>query len=231
MLRLLVICALVACAPRAPTSPVAPASLSSAIVWSRRSAEHDAVFVQTFRLASERLTELAAGQARGKWAVILDADETVLDNSVFEERRALKGTAYSEAIWEDYVREEIAAVLPGALDFVRHVRALGGRIAIVSNRSAAVCDATRRNLTRLDLHADVVLCRGDSDDKNARFRSVQEGSAARGLPALSVLMWLGDNIEDFPGLSQKLSPLPANALSEFGRSYIVLPNPMYGSWQ
>ena len=83
----------------------------------------------------------------------------------------------------------------------------------------------------LEVPADAVLCRQDSSDKNARFRAVQEGSAAPGLPPLRIVMWVGDNIQDFPGGSQALRDAPAEAFSRFGRDWIILPNPMYGSWE
>jgi 5'-nucleotidase (lipoprotein e(P4) family) len=234
----LIVCTIAACAPATspppPTPAAAPRGLPSTIVWSRRSAEHRALFLQTYRLAGERLTELARQQARGSWAVILDADETILDNSIFEERRALTGEPYSEAKWEEYVREEIATALPGAVEFMRHVRVLGGRVAIVSNRGADVCAATRRNLTKLMLEADIVLCHPAppaSGDKNPRFRAVQDGTAAAGVPPLRVLMWVGDNIQDFPALTQDIRQLPDSAFRHFGRTYFLLPNPVYGSWE
>jgi predicted secreted acid phosphatase len=75
-----------------------------------------------------------------------------------------------------------------------------------------------------------VLCQAPGEsDKNPRFRRVQSGTAAPGVPALTVVAWFGDNILDFPGLSQASREDPA-ALAEFGRRYFVLPNPMYGSW-
>jgi 5'-nucleotidase (lipoprotein e(P4) family) len=220
----------------APTPAPAPpaAGIPTAIQWTRRSAEHRALFLQTYRLATERLTELAREQTRGTWAVIMDADETLLDASIFEERRAMTRAEYSESAWEDYVREEIATALPGAVDFLRHVHALGGRVAIVTNRGPDICDATRRNLKKLMLEADIVLCRPAtpaSTDKNPRFRAVQEGTAVPGVPPLRVLMWIGDNIQDFPGLTQELRSLPDSVFARFGRDYFLLPNPMYGSWQ
>ena len=59
---------------------------------------------------------------------------------------------------------------------------------------------------------------------------VQAGTAAEGIPALTVVEWLGDNILDFPGMTQDARNDPA-AFSEFGKRYFILPNPMYGSWQ
>ena len=78
---------------------------------------------------------------------------------------------------------------------------------------------------------DVVLCRVQGrSDKNPRFEQVRTGTGT-GLPPLKVVMWVGDNIQDFPGMTQAVRTQPATALAEFGRTWILLPNPMYGSWE
>ena len=74
-----------------------------------------------------------------------------------------------------------------------------------------------------------MLCRLDDGDKNARFDAVERGAVA-GLPPLAVAMWVGDNVGDFPGLTQDVRFGGEGALSAFGGRYWVLPNPMYGSW-
>lgn len=215
----------------APAAAVADTAFPS-IRWTRSSAEHRAIFLQTYRLAAERLEEHAAGRAAGTWAVILDADETVLDNAQYQQERARAGLPYSDESWNAWVRREAATALPGAAEFVARVRALGGRAVIVTNRDASVCDPTRANLRALGIVVDAVLCREPGpSDKNPRFRAVQAGAAPSPLPALAVVMWVGDNVGDFPGASQALRTQPASAFAEFGRTWIVLPNPMYGSWE
>jgi hypothetical protein len=183
---LLVLCA-VGCAPAAqrsvPPPPVtARAVLPEAIRWVRASAEHHALFLQVFVAASARVRELAQGRERGTWAVILDADETVLDNSEYQRRRAAQGLGFTTETWDAWVREQKATALPGAGAFLRLVRELGGRIAIVTNRDDVVCAETRRNLEALALVSDVVLCRVKGlSDKNPRFEAVQRGTADPGL--------------------------------------------------
>ena len=51
------------------------------------------------------------------------------------------------------------------------------------------------------------------------------------LPPLDVLMWVGDNIQDFPRLTQSIRTAADSAFADFGETYIALPNPMYGSWE
>ncbi|HKP76288.1 MAG TPA: HAD family acid phosphatase, partial [Longimicrobiaceae bacterium] len=206
-----------------------PSSYLGAIHWWRNSAEQRVAFTQTYRWAGERLREMASGQARGGWAVIMDADETVLDNSPYQLDRAKQNLGYSSESWAAWAHARSAPATPGAAEFTRLVHELGGRVAIVTNRDDELCDDTRANLRQVAVEADVVLCRvqGQSD-KNPRFAAVESGTGT-GLPPLRVLMWVGDNIQDFPQLSQSVRDQPVPA--DFGRRFVVLPNPMYGSWE
>lgn len=236
-----------ACAGRAPTPPptrpvaaptqaaaaAQPAPVPGAIHWFRTAAEQRVVYEQVYAWAGERVeAELAASDRREPWGVILDADETVLDNSTYQLGRARLGLGYTPESWNDWAREEAAPALPGAVAFLSRVKALGGRVAIVTNRDEAVCDATRRNLAAVGVQADAVLCRKPGpSEKETRFRSVQEGTAVEGLPPLRILAWIGDNIQDFPGGSQTLRDAEGTLPGGFGRLFFVLPNPMYGSWE
>lgn len=238
--------ALVACAPAAaPTAAPAPAPTPAAaaapsaadaafrhreIHWVRTAAEYRALTEQVYRQASEVVREKARGREAGSWAVILDADETVLDNSEYQRRIAERGEDYDPRTWAGWVREEAAGVVPGADRFIRLVQSLGGRVALVTNRSDALCPATVRNLDALGIEAAVVLCETETSQKEERFRMVEEGTTDAGLPPLDVVMWVGDNVGDFPDLEQALRDAPAEAFGLFGERYFVLPNPMYGSW-
>lgn len=216
-----------------PAAPAAGRALPESIRWARTSAEHRALYLEIYRLASDEIAQLAAGHARGSWAVILDADETVLDNSPYQRERALVDSGFTPASWDAWVQRAAAEALPGAPEFTQRVRELGGRVAIVTNRDEPQCPATRDNLQRVRIVADVVLCHpvGAPGSKEPRFQAVEKGTAAPGLPPLQVLMWVGDNIQDFPGQSQDIRFLDDSAYARFGRSFIVLPNPMYGSWE
>lgn len=241
MRRLLPLLLLLACAPAATTPatmPVpaagtpaaAPAALPNDIHWARNSAEHRAIFVQTYRLAGDALRQGVAGMAAGGWAVILDGDETVLDNSTYQKRRAEAGLGYSRDSWNAWVEERAAGALPGAAEFVTLARQLGGKVVIVTNRVEATCPATRDNLERLGVIVDLVLCDKGVPEKDARFAAVENGTASPSLPALRVIMWIGDNIQDFPAMGQDVRNAAAGTLDGFGRRYFLLPNPMYGSW-
>jgi 5'-nucleotidase (lipoprotein e(P4) family) len=221
-------------AQRSASTPqtTAQKALPESIRWVRAAAEHRALFLQVYAAAEARVREQAKGRTPGTWAVILDADETILDNSTYQMRRAAAGLGFTSETWDAWVREERATALPGATSFLNSVRDLGGRIAIVTNRDDAVCPETRRNIEALGLVTDIVLCRVNGlSDKNPRFEAVQGGTAWPGVGPLEVLAWIGDNIQDFPGLAQDIRDKPADAFAAFGRTYFLLPNPMYGSWE
>lgn len=204
-----------------------------AVHWTRTAAEHRAAYLQAYRLAGDRVLESAGSREAGTWAVILDADETILDNSRYQKERAELGLGYTSESWTEWVRREAADTLPGAAGFIRQVRDRGGRVAVVTNRRDYECADTRDNLAHLGIEVDLLLCRpsSGSSDKAPRFRAVEEGTADPAFGPLQVLLWVGDNIEDFPGLTQAARTGPGSLLADFGTRFIVLPNPMYGSWE
>lgn len=219
--------------PAPEPEPVAEAEIPPGLHWVRSSAEHRAVYVQTYRDAAEELEKVVEGRAPFTWAVSLDADETLLDNSLYQKERAEKGLGYTPESWNEWVRRGEAPALPGTRDFLETVRGLGGKIAVVTNRDEIVCPETEANLRAERLPYDVVLCQpmeGPSS-KEPRWEAVETGQASRSLPPLDLVMWIGDNIHDFPGGSQEMAHGPERELEPFGRIYFVLPNPMYGSWQ
>ncbi|HEY5946304.1 MAG TPA: HAD family acid phosphatase, partial [Kofleriaceae bacterium] len=102
----------------------------------------------------------------------------------------------------------------------------------VSNRLAATeCAQTEANLMTASLPYDAILCKTDTSDKNPRFAAIAAGTAKPGLPALDVILYVGDNILDFPMMSQDIRKQPASAFAKFGQDFILLPNSMYGSWE
>ena len=230
------------CRTTAPLSPSqgAPAAgqsvtaaLPDSIKWVRSSAEYVAAFAQTYRLATARVESAATQHAGAPWAVVLDADETVINNAQYQEERARAGLPYSDESWDAWVKRRAATPLPGVAAFLTRVHALGGRIAIVTNRLESQCADTQAVFTTHALVVDVMLCRpdGTSSDKNPRFRAVESGAAFHLATPVDVVAYLGDNILDFPGLSQQVRSGGPEGFSQFGVRYFVLPNPMYGSWQ
>jgi 5'-nucleotidase (lipoprotein e(P4) family) len=222
-----------AATPRTPTAPAASARPPLAIRWARDSAEHRALFLQVYRAATDHVEREAAGRTPGSWAVVLDADETVIDNSVYQLERARAGRPFDAESWRAWCARREAVPLPGASAFLALVRALGGRIAIVTNRTATECPDTEAVFRAHALAYDVMLCKPDGgpSDKRPRFEAVARGTTPAGLPPLEVVAFVGDNIQDFPGHGQAARGEGDEAFSSFGVRYFILPNPMYGSWE
>ena len=220
-----------ACAAHPTPAPTPVAPMSTALHWARGAAEHRAIYLETYRAAGAQLSVLAASRPRQSWGVILDADETVLDNSEYELGRIPFGGSYDATVWAAWVSRGAATALPGSVAFTELVHQLGGKVVIVTNRDDAACPVTRSNLERVAIRADLVLCKTATDDKNPRFDAVQAGTAAPGFPAIVVLEWIGDNIQDFPHMSQAIRDEPDAVFAQFGKTLFALPNSMYGSWQ
>lgn len=239
-ISLAIVLALAGCSPKTAPVTTAPAAASAAaqttpdsIKWVRSSAEYHAALNQVYRLATARVEQAAAGKPAGTWGVILDADETILDNSLYQLERAKLGLAFSAESWNAWVKRREALPLPGAASFLSRVRALGGRIAIVTNRLQSECDDTRAVFDANKLAFDAMLCRvdGTPSDKNPRFEAVAAGRSPASTTPLEIVAYVGDNILDFPKLSQALRAQGAPAFADFGVRYFLVPNPMYGSWQ
>lgn len=220
-------------AASAVARPTTPTTDPDNIRWVRDAAEYRALAVQTYRLATQHVEREAQGRRTGSWAVVLDADETVISNLTYQVERARQGLAFTPESWYAWVRRREAVPVPGAAAFLRRVQALGGRIAIVTNRRQAECDDTVAVFRTHALPYDAMLCRPDAgpSDKQPRFDAVAGGQAVAGAGALDVVAFLGDNIFDFPGLTQASGRDDPADLEAFGARFFVLPNPMYGSWQ
>jgi 5'-nucleotidase (lipoprotein e(P4) family) len=225
----------------APAPAVAPARTAAAdprgdpdsIRWVRDSAEYQAAALQAYRAATARVETEAGTRTPGTWGVVLDADETVISNLQYQVERARAGLGFTPESWRAWVARRAATPLPGAASFLSRTRELGGRIAIVTNRLASECPDTQAEFRAQGLAYDVMLCRPDDgpSDKNPRFKAVADGTTSLGGPPLEIVAFVGDNIQDFPGLRQTVRQKGDAAFADFGVRYFVIPNPMYGSWQ
>ncbi len=242
---------LVSCAPARRATVVDEESSGAhetlnAAVWMQLSAEYAGSALQAYRVATMQLGEalkdsswsaLPGQHGAGSFppAVILDVDETVLDNSPFQARLVRANTTYARDAWNEWVREERALPIPGALDFIRAASDAGVRVFYVTNRSSDLEEATRNNLIAVGFpvadDVDVVLTRGElaawTGDKSSRRDFV--GKDHR------VLLLIGDDLNDFvvaDGVSSEGRSTLVSQNSEYwGSKWIVLPNPVYGSWE
>jgi 5'-nucleotidase (lipoprotein e(P4) family) len=203
--------------------------MPDSIHWLRNSAEYQAAARQAYALATRLVEERPASDE--PWAVVTDADETILDNSQYQKERAAAGAGWSQASWSAWVERKEAKAVPGAKRFFDRVHALGGLVVVVTNRGIAECADSEENMRALGLEPDLVLCKDGDSEKEPRFDAVEGGTASPELPAAKVVLFVGDNIADFPELDQGIRDDGDDAFVGFGATYVVIPNPMYGSWE
>lgn len=167
-------------------------------------------------------------------AVVLDVDETVLDNSAYQARLILDNETYDSESWKAWTREEKARAVPGALAFTRRAVQKGVQVIYLTNRDADVESATRDNLEALgfpvDDAPDAVLTQAEREGwepKSARRRWVAE--------RYRILLLIGDNFGDFTShVDTTLSARRQRSRTYqeyWGTRWIVLPNAQYGSWE
>jgi 5'-nucleotidase (lipoprotein e(P4) family) len=216
----------------------------NATLWSQSAAEYAASTTQAYHVATTNL-ELAladsqwtaALEQRGGYsglppAVLMDIDETVLDNSPYNARIIRQYGEYSQDTFSEWCKEAAAPAIPGAKDFVDHALERGVTIIYYSRRLESLRDCTTRNLEVLAFPLPdqkyLLLNNGLPATKKAQLR-IQLSSQYR------ILLLVGDDMEDFVADS-KSDPAARRSLSgehteRWGREWIILPNPMYGSWE
>lgn len=226
----------------------------NAVLWVQRSAEYRALAMQTYRAAADHLD---AALAEKHWdalvpeerdnadataglppAVILDVDETVLDNSPYQARLVRDGLEYDEVSWAAWVAEKKARAVPGVVEFARAADARGVTLLYLSNRAQHLQDATLANLRAegLPVKDDTVFlglgtfvegCEQNGSEKLCRRRLA--GRQYR------VLMQFGDQLGDFAEVVANTPDARAALMDThrdwFGERWWVLPNPTYGSWE
>jgi 5'-nucleotidase (lipoprotein e(P4) family) len=240
-------------APAAPASPAADDNLN-AVAWTQTAVEHDLIYRQTYHAAALQLDRaladptweaLAKGERKtavvdpSKTAVILDVDETALDNSPYQAQLIAKGSQYDEFTWAQWCREEKATAVTGAVEFARLAADRGVTVFYLSNRASDLAEATLDNLRKRDfpiaegeqvflgLGTVVSGCEQNGSEKGCRRELISRN--------YRVLMQVGDQIGDLvdvlantpAGRQQAVAPY----LDWIGERWFVLPNPTYGSWE
>ena len=205
-----------------------PSTSETALKWLRDSAEYHAITTQTYRQATAALKTNKKG--KGPWAAVLDVDETVLDNSVYQLERHTYDLPYESVSWHAWCERRQATPVPGVEDFLAEVRKQGGRVVFLTNRKAVVTEATRDNLADHGLYqdGDLLCTRTDTSDKAPRREQVRtgEGPCSFDEPTRAAV-YLGDSWGDFPADGEETGA----RLDGVGSRYFVLPNPLYGEWQ
>ena len=218
-----------------------------AVLYAQSSAEYDANNIQTYtgaKLALDvALTEknwTAAIEQKGNFvdkppAVILDIDETVLNNIPFQARAIIKGEGYPNG-WIEWMLEEASTSVAGVKDFLDYAERKGIKVFYVTNRVAIAEEATRNNLKKLglplDTDRDVLLMKNENgwtSDKVSRRQLIAED--------YRILLLIGDQLGDFIPLEEATVNIDSRkAISKkykdmWGKKWFMITNPIYGRWE
>jgi 5'-nucleotidase (lipoprotein e(P4) family) len=239
-----------ACLISAPTlaaDPVPQNDLLNAELWMQTAIEYRANCLAVYALAKIRLDEALADtnwtayDQSGSYqnlppAVIIDLDETAIDNSAYEAGLVVNDTRFNSKTWDDWTKAEQAKAVPGAVEFANYAATKGVKVFYVSNRNADQKEATRHNLEALGFpmggNVDTLLMQKDRPEwstgaKGSRFAYIAKD--------YRVLLLFGDQIGDFSN-KYNTSLAERDKLFEelkvhFGHDWMMLANPAYGSFE
>jgi len=168
-------------------------------------------------------------------AVVLDIDETVLDNSAYQARLIRDRANYSSESWAAWTAEEAATAISGAQKYAREADARGIAVVYITNRKLAEESATRNNLRALGFpvaqHENGILSRGERPEWSSSDKTLRREAVAT---RYRILQLVGDNLGDFievSGDAAQRREAAARYADYWGMRWIVLPNPNYGSWE
>ena len=204
------------------------------LLWMRTSAEYRALAYQGYNVAMNavKMAVTDPSHQRKPLAIVLDADETVVDNTKLMGESIVNGNGRFDAPWwRQAVHQGKSQAMPGAVEFLNEVHKQGVEIFYVSNRYAPVnLDVTIQNFKELrfpSIDKDHVLLFEKDSDKQPRFDMIAK--------KYYVVVYMGDNAGDFPIGTKGKTLAERNAIidahkEDFGTIFVVFPNPAYGSW-
>ena len=224
-----------------PVARVDSHEMLNATLWQQTSAEYVGTASQAYHMARINLDQAladtswtAALEQTGDYAdlppaVMLDVDETVLDNTPYEVRIITKLGQYSRESFADWCHQENAPLVPGVKNFLDYAIARDVAIFYYSARRNSLRNCTTRNMRERGLPLP--------DDSRLLLSNGMSKSEYRTRIAshYRILLLVGDNMEDFMDGS-KSEPAARRDLARryqdrWGKQWIVLPNPMYGHWE
>ena len=200
------------------------------LYWQKNSAEYVALSYQAYNLAKFRLDEKLNLEFNKRLAIVIDLDETVLNNLPYNEMLIDSSEIFTQESWSKWVNKKIATKVPGSLEFINYAKSKNVKIVYLSNRRVENYDPTKENLVNLGYPFDedtLMLLRDETSDKTARRNTLND---------YEIIMLLGDNLADFNSVFYKKSNneriQSVDSLSKmFGDKFIVFPNLIYGDWE
>lgn len=211
--------------------------LLSSVSWYQHSAEMHALYYQGFNIAQLRLDEAIKNNKQSKpLAVVVDIDETMMDNSLYETDVIKYGD--NNDGWTNYTNHASAKALPGALEFALYSQSKDVEIFYITNRDDNERESTLRNLKNEGFPfatSDHLLTRSDTAYSTGNTSS-KSGRRTKVSNTHEIVLLIGDNLNDFSEVFENRKTNDGKtAVAEnkalFGKRFIVLPNPMYGAWE
>lgn len=207
-------------------------NLTGAVLWYQLSGEMRALYFQGYNVARYNLDNyLKYSLSDKKKCVVVDIDETILNNSPYEGKIILNDAGFDTITWRGWIELAQADTLPGAYSFLKYAESRGVETFYISNRKLNEVPATIKNLKKFGLPY--------ADEKHTIFKSTTSSKEERRqslLKEYDIVILCGDNLGDFDIAFENRNPKAhidsVNKYSvEFGKRFIVLPNPMYGDWE
>jgi 5'-nucleotidase (lipoprotein e(P4) family) len=207
--------------------------LVNAALWFQKSAEMRSVYYQCYSYAKIALdNQIKYHKGKTKNAVIIDIDETVLDNSPYQGMLIQKGLSFTSQTWKEWTKLAKAKALPGAVEFTNYAKSKGVVVFYVTNRDDEEKEATIKNMNTEKFPY--------ADEHHIFFRVNKESSKIPRYDSISktyqILLIVGDNLRDFDEIfGKRVKNYGFDAVdsmkNQFGEKFIILPNPMYGEWE
>jgi len=210
------------------------------ILFMQKAAEYRALSYQAFNLArmqldadfeKKNLKKLPKAERKRARAVVVDVDETVLDNSPHQAFIVINRLPFTQEVWTQWVNERKAKAIPGAAEFLTYASGKGVKVFYVTNRDEIHRQATIDNLKQTgfpDASDETVLVRATESGKEVRRQKIAE--------KYRTVLLIGDNLNDLSNVFERKSVADRFAEVDktremFGKKFIVLPNAMYGDWE
>lgn len=200
--------------------------------WMQESGEYQALAYQAFNTAKVAFDNAKVAKGKKK-AVVVDLDETMMDNSAYAAWQIQNNKAFDGKDWTRWVNARQTKAIAGAVEFNNYVNSHKGKMFYVSNRKdqgekAGTLD-DMKTLGFQGASEDTLFLKKDKSSKSARFAEIEK-------MGYEIVLFIGDNLNDFGDEPYKKSNADRRAFVEtnqkaFGKKFIVLPNPNYGDWE
>ena len=224
-----------------------PNDMLLATLWTQRSVEYRGNALTVFALARIRLDEALADKSwtaapveqKGDYqalppAVILDVDETLIDNSRYQVWMLKNNQTFSTKTWNQFCAAQVSTAIPGAVEFTKYADSKGVKVFYITNRGVETEKDTRENMAKLGFPMGGNVNTFLMQNGKPEWGSAKGTRRAVITKDYRVLLNIGDNFGDF---DDRYRTSEADRLKAFdsdmaywGRQWLMIANPTYGSF-